>query len=383
MVRVTAAIVLAVLAVLAGCGGSTGRASEGGSGGPVILTAPAGTDAATIETAAGVVRERLTRMKVGVTSVTARADGVAVDSLADPYQLQAVSRRGATTIATVASSALGPCAGAGNDGGGPAARCYTLGPTVGGVGAVTEAEAGSGSGTGWKVTFSISSDQYPTFRRGLGAAGSAPLALVSDGVVVLTFSSGVPALRSVLGPGLTEEQARQAAAALVVDSTLPIALGAPPLPSPQGARVDLDFWTAALGVRVCGAWLANAPPSGLDTGVHSHGDGLVYVHPFTRDEAGTRATLGLFLERGLWKATDDRLQLWDGVTHRNGDACPNGSRGQVRWWVDGVERQGNPSEFLPRDDQVIVLGFDSDPAFPGPPPQMSGLQPPALGAATS
>jgi hypothetical protein len=130
----------------------------------------------------------------------------------------------------------------------------------------------------------------------------------------------------VLGPGLTEEQARQAAAALVVDSDLPVALGAPALPSPQDARVDLDFWTAALGVSICGAWLANAPPAGLDTGVHSHGDGLVYIHPFTRDEAGTHATLGLFLERGLWKATQDRLRLWDGATHHNGDPVRTAGR---------------------------------------------------------
>src|SRR4029077_235899 len=127
-----------------------------------------------------------------------------------------------------------------------------------------------------------------------------------------------------------------------------------------GARVDVDFWTAAIGVRVCGAWLPNAPAAGLDTGVHSHGDGLVYVHPFKPDEAGDKASLGLFLDRRGGQVAADGLQLWDGVEHRTGDTCPDGQVGQVRWWVDGVEQHGDPATFLPRNGQVLVLSFDAD-----------------------
>ena len=117
--------------------------------------------------------------------------------------------------------------------------------------------------------------------------------------------------------------------------------------------------------------------------MHSHGDGLVYVHPFKPDEAGDKATLGLFLERGGWKVSADRLQLWDGVEHRTGDTCPDGQVGQVRWWVDGVEQHGDPATFLPRNGQVIVLSFDADPTPPGAPPQMAALYMPSVGAATT
>jgi hypothetical protein len=391
----SAAVAIALAVVAAGCGGDKGRTSNGGifgdqgtggatasvsPGEPVLLTAPAGTAPATVQAAATVVRERLTRMKVNVSAVTAQADAVAVTSSADAYQLQAAARRGATTIATIAGSTLGPCHGSGSGDSGPAARCYALGPTVVGVGAVSDAEATSAAGTGWKVTLSVDADAYRSLRGPLQAAGQAPVALVSDGIVVLAFDSGLPGLRSELGPGLTEQQARQTAAALVVDSDLPVALVAPPLPFPQGARVNLDFWTAALGVHVCGAWLANAPPAGLDTGVHSHGDGLVYIHPFSPDEAGKNATLGLFLRRGIWKVTQDSLQVWDGTTHHNGDTCSNGGPAEVRWWVDGVEQHGDPGGLIPRDGQVIVLGFDSDPTPPGPPPQATALRLPALTA---
>ena len=141
------------------------------------------------------------------------------------------------------------------------------------------------------------------------------MALVTGDGVVLAVNAGVPALASQIGPALSEEQARRAAAALAVDDDLPVALSAPAVPPPQGARVNLDFWTAPLGVNVCGTWLANAQAAGLDTGVHSHGDGLIYIHPFTAAEAGNHATLGLFLERGKWKATQDTqpFVLYSGV----------------------------------------------------------------------
>jgi hypothetical protein len=239
------------------------------------------------------------------------------------------------------------------------------------------------SGAGWKVTFSIEQPQYQTVRAPLQGVVSQPVALVSGDQVVVAFSASVPALSSQLGPCLSEEQARRTAAALAVDTDLPVALQAPAVPAPQGARVELDFWTAALGADVCGAWLANAPASGVDTGVHSHGDGLVYIHPFTAAEAGDHATLGLFLERGKWKATQDTLNLWDGTEHRNGDACPSGGPASVRWWVDGVEHHGDPSTFTPANGQVIVLSFNPAGVVPGTAPQQAALSLPVLAAASS
>ena len=123
---------------------------------------------------------------------------------------------------------------------------------------------------------------------------------------------------------------------------------------------------------------------GLDTGVHSHGDGLVYVHPFNADEAGDKATLGLFLKRGGWKATATQLSLWDGDTHTNGQTCPDGRPAQVRWYIDGVQQQGDPGAYTPHNGQVITLSFaSSPPATPGSPPQLKSLYIPALTAATN
>ena len=366
---------------------SGGRPATGGSTPPappgVLLAAPTGTDSGTLTAAASVVRERLARMGVVDATVSAEAGGVRVTSSADGYQLHAAAQRHATQIAAVTTTAVGPCNGPGVPSAGPAARCYVLGPALTGVTAVTDAKVAAASGAGWKLTFSIGADQYKTFRAALEPAGQSQLALVTDATVALEFGAGIPALQSALGPPLAEDQARRAAAALAVDSDLPVALQAPPEPAPSGARVEVDFWTAALGVDICGTWLGNAPPSGLDTGVHSHGDGLVYVHPFNADEAGDKATLGLFLKRGGWKATSDQLAVWDGTTHTAGQTCPDGRPAQVRWYVDAVQQQGDPSAFVPHNGQVIVVSFDSTAPAAGSPPQLKSLYTPTLGAAST
>ena len=55
-----------------------------------------------------------------------------------------------------------------------------------------------------------------------------------------------------------------------------------------------DHWHAYLGVNVCGTWLperarrsrtGRTKPS-VRAGLHSHGDGLMHIHPFSSDEAG-------------------------------------------------------------------------------------------------
>jgi hypothetical protein len=347
-----------------------------------LLEAPPGTHDATIAAAAEVVRGRLARMGVTDATVTATPAGVDVRSSADAYQLHAAAQHHATTIAPITSTTLGPCNGAGMVSAGAATRCYTLGPTLTGTSAMTDAVVQATPGAGWRLTFSIDPDQYQPFRAALARGGSDPVAVVADDTVVFAVVPGVPAQESAIGPPLAEDQARQAAAALAIDSDLPVRLERPALPTRPGARVNADFWTAALGAHICGTWLDNAPAYGGDTGVHSHGDGLIYIHPFNEDEAGDNATLGLFLERGGWQASADQLTLWDGVEHRTGATCPNGQPAQVRWWVDDVEQHGDPSTYTPRDGQVIVLSFDTEPTPPGPPPQMGALYLPSLAAAT-
>jgi hypothetical protein len=143
----------------------------------------------------------------------------------------------------------------------------------------------------------------------------------------------------------------------------------------NGPVANRDHWHAMLGVNVCGRWLPNAPQfeyragqGAVQAGLHTHGDGLVHVHPFTPDEAGANATLGRFVEYGGWRLDDDSFELWDGNEHRNGETCA-GARATVRWSVDGEEREGDPADVKVDDGQVIALALLPEGVEIGTPPE--------------
>ena len=87
--------------------------------------------------------------------------------------------------------------------------------------------------------------------------------------------------------------------------------------------------TPILGVNICGTWLPAVPQfEGRDgsrarirrPGIHSHGDGLMHIHPFSSDEAGAKATLGRYLTYGGWSWTRLSIKLWElGAERRQGE----------------------------------------------------------------
>jgi hypothetical protein len=148
-------------------------------------------------------------------------------------------------------------------------------------------------------------------------------------------------------------------------------------------------------VNVCGQWVTPAPEfetradsAEIRVGIHSHGDGLVHIHPFNSSESGGQATLGRFLDYGGWSASSDSLSLWEGtggqaIEEQNGEECTlaDGARqkGTLTWYVNGKKQSGNPSDYQPKDQDKIVLVFG--PAGTtldslGTPPNQQGLQAP-------
>jgi len=70
-----------------------------------------------------------------------------------------------------------------------------------------------------------------------------------------------------------------------------------------------DHWHMAYGFDICGEWfqldgdLEERNSAGnfvntnfLQTGIHSHNDGVIHWHPYTSRAVGSRADLGVFLE---------------------------------------------------------------------------------------
>ncbi len=57
-----------------------------------------------------------------------------------------------------------------------------------------------------------------------------------------------------------------------------------------------DHIHQALGVDVCGDFLPNIPEFESPIGIHTHGDGVLHIHPFSQLGVGANATLGRFFQ---------------------------------------------------------------------------------------
>ena len=158
-----------------------------------------------------------------------------------------------------------------------------------------------------------------------------------------------------------------------------------------------DHWHASLDVNVCGTWEPAAPgfekaadnPNGDNVGIHSHGDGLIHIHPFNSSESGKNATVGRFFDYGGWSASSDSLDLWSGtdgkrIQVKNGGACTQADgtkkKGVLTWYVNGKKQSGDPSGYRPKNLDRIVLAFDpagTTLASLGTPPNQASLPQPS------
>jgi len=67
---------------------------------------------------------------------------------------------------------------------------------------------------------------------------------------------------------------------------------------PERPLAQVDHWHSVYAVYDCAteSYLAPFSSDRDEHGIHSHGDGLIHVHPWTDDVAGTNATFDLFFE---------------------------------------------------------------------------------------
>jgi hypothetical protein len=157
-----------------------------------------------------------------------------------------------------------------------------------------------------------------------------------------------------------------------------------------------DHWHASLDVNVCNAWEPAAPAfeteadnASIRVGIHSHGDGLIHIHPFNSSESGSNATVGRFFKYGGWSASSDSLDLWNGndgkpIQVKNGSTCTAAdgtkTKGTLNWYVNDKKQSGDPSGYQPKDRDRIVLAFEppgTSLASLGTPPNQASLPQPS------
>jgi hypothetical protein len=115
--------------------------------------------------------------------------------------------------------------------------------------------------------------------------------------------------------------------------------------------------TVAAPGDVPGQFLAPFTDATQDVlGIHTHGDGLIHIHPFTDSVAGRKATLGVFLDQVGVSMTNEKLTLPTGQTYTEGvTKCQGGKDGQLqvaKWNDVNDAAQGK------KPNEIFTSGFD-------------------------
>jgi len=110
-----------------------------------------------------------------------------------------------------------------------------------------------------------------------------------------------------------------------------------------------DHWHAAFGIYNCDHFETDPIVRGAEwpdpTGIHSHDDGVIHIHPFVSSATGTRARLKVFFETEGLKFTDDELELTNGNTLKSDTDC-NGKNATLRVARFDVDNPDKPVEII-------------------------------------
>jgi hypothetical protein len=121
-----------------------------------------------------------------------------------------------------------------------------------------------------------------------------------------------------------------------------------------------DHWHAAFAIEVCGTELDPVQDGATDvSGIHTHGDGLVHIHPFTRSAAGKRAKMSKFFDQVGLTVTDTGFQLPSGMTMedggttvKEGETTCGGKPGELvmAHWEDAASAAGTEPDKIYREN---------------------------------
>ncbi len=121
-------------------------------------------------------------------------------------------------------------------------------------------------------------------------------------------------------------------------------------------RQGVDHWHAPYTFYICGEKQPNAP-TWTGSGVHTHADGIIHIHPFTPAEEGAGARLSKWFDYGGGKLDGDEIRMpGSATTYKNGDECPDGTTGEVQIFVNGVKLP-DYKRFTPQDGDRIRMVF--------------------------
>lgn len=127
-----------------------------------------------------------------------------------------------------------------------------------------------------------------------------------------------------------------------------------------------DHWHAAYGLYNCNSFIPPLQDEKSDTtGLHTHDDGLIHMHPFATKYTGSGANLENWGKTVGMAITDTRVDA-RGMTVENGDKC-DGKPGKVvlKVWDDPTDTKGHIikkdiGKFAPQNFNLVTIAFVAD-----------------------
>jgi hypothetical protein len=123
----------------------------------------------------------------------------------------------------------------------------------------------------------------------------------------------------------------------------------------------------AYGIYLCDAFQPPLNDVLADPlGIHTHGDGLVHIHPTSSLATGSKATFKHFADDTGVKLTSTSIEMPDGTTKENGDMCGDkpGTLKTAVWDSLADEAPtvtiGNPADTRLKGEQLITIAFVAD-----------------------
>lgn len=131
--------------------------------------------------------------------------------------------------------------------------------------------------------------------------------------------------------------------------------------SATGAPRINDHWHATYSVFICGQRQPNFPTWEAAEGVHTHGDGVIHIHPFSPAGEGSGARLVKWFEYGGGKLTQSEMRMPGKPNNeenvwKNGEECSDGSEGVLQVFVNG-EKMDDWSRYIPHDGDRVRIVF--------------------------
>lgn len=187
-------------------------------------------------------------------------------------------------------------------------------------------------------------------------------------LLALTAAGALIAAVIVLGYSTFRQSSDASSGVLTHSSDDPLAVAAYRYDSPR-PLIGRDHWHASYAIFIGDQRQPNIPT--FEAGVHTHGDGIIHIHPFQSSEESIGASLQNFFKYGGGDLTDAILRIpGTAVTYHQDDPAPgDGGPGQIYIFesaagCDSLDLVGQwirvPPSFVPQDGECIRVAFESE-----------------------